>query len=324
MKAVLVTATALAVCLSATNGYSQKAATKKTEKIKREETIVIKDGKRNSTTIEIKDGEVFINGEKVANTQDGNLQKKIILESDDMLMEPPVQPTPPHFFDEAIPAPMGNKAMLGVYTRSDKKVAGAEIERVMPGSAADEAGLESGDLITHINDAPIKDGKELSEAIAAYKPGEKVSITYERNGKSKLADAELSKANNSTARVFKYPKDMNDRFIPNPMMRPFTMDISDAPMADAPKMGILAEDVADGKGVKIADIQSGSAAEMAGLQKGDIIRKLNDETIVSVDDLQECVMVSKRNQRVPLQYQRNGKTTTTHIIFNKAAKKREL
>ncbi|HLO71849.1 MAG TPA: PDZ domain-containing protein [Flavipsychrobacter sp.] len=318
MKTVFVTATALAVCLSATSGYSQQSSGKKAEKIKSEETIIIKDGKRSSTTIEVRDGEVFINGEKVANTENGNLQKKIIIDNDDRIGSEPMHP----FFDRETTS--GNKAMLGVYTRSDKKINGAEIERVMPGSAADEAGLESGDIITHINDIAIKDGKQLSDEIAAFKPGEKVSITYERNGKSKLTDAELSKANTATARVFRYPNDMNERFIPNPMVRPFTFDISDMPNADAPKMGIMAEDLTDGKGVKVADVQPNSAAEAAGLHKGDIIRKLNDETIVSVDDLQESVALSKRNQKIPLQYQRDGKTTTTHIIFNKPVKKREL
>lgn len=319
MKTILVSATALAVCLSATNVYSQQSAPKKTEKIKREETIVIRDNKRSNTTIEIQDGEVYVNGEKVANTHDGNLKKKIVIENGDVLMEPPA---PPQFFDNE--ASTGNKAMLGVYTLSDKSIRGAEVERVMPGSAADEAGLESGDVITHINDVSINNGKELSEVVASHKPGEKVTITYERNGKSKLADAELSKAQNSTARVFRYSPDMNDRFIPNPMVRPFTIDINDMPMTDAPKMGILAEDLTDSKGIRVAEVQQGSAAAMAGLQKGDIIHKLNDETIVSVDDLQEIVLTSKRNQKIPLQYQRDGKTTTTHIIFNKTAKKKEL
>lgn len=319
MKTFIVSATALAICLSATNGYSQKSSAKKTEKVNSEETIIIRDNKSGKTTVEVKDGEVYINGEKVADdTRDGKLQKKIIIENDgDMAMQP-MSP----FFDGEMPA--GNKAMLGVYTNTDKAIKGAEIARVMPGSAADEAGLESGDIITHINDIAIKNGAQLTETIAQYKPGEKVTVTYERNGKSKLTDAELSKAEQHTARVFRYPNDMNERFIPNPMMRPFTLDINDAPMADAPKMGIMAEDMADGQGVRVVDVQPNSAAEIAGLHKGDVIRKLNDETVVSVDDLQECVMLSKRNQKVPLQYQRNGKTTTTHIIFNKVVKKKEL
>ena len=99
MKTILVSATALAVCLSATNGYSQQSAPKKTEKIKREETIVIRDDKHSNTTIEIQDGEVYVNGEKVANTHEGNLRKKIVIDNGNEPMEPPALPTIPQFFD---------------------------------------------------------------------------------------------------------------------------------------------------------------------------------------------------------------------------------
>ncbi len=60
--------------------------------------------------------------------------------------------------------------------------AGVFITDVTDGGAAKAAGLKHGDFITKLNGVPINSGTELQEQIAGYKPGDKVSLTYVRNG----------------------------------------------------------------------------------------------------------------------------------------------
>lgn len=60
------------------------------------------------------------------------------------------------------------------------------IERVVAGSAAEQAGLQAGDLILQLNDTKITSGEELSNAIAAFKPGDTVTLTIQRNGQQSL------------------------------------------------------------------------------------------------------------------------------------------
>lgn len=49
--------------------------------------------------------------------------------------------------------------------------------------AAKAAGIQKGDFITKINDVEINSSSELQEQVARYKPGDKISVTYVRNGK---------------------------------------------------------------------------------------------------------------------------------------------
>jgi S1-C subfamily serine protease len=68
---------------------------------------------------------------------------------------------------------------------------GVLISGVGKGSAADLAGLKKGDVITSINGTTIEGGSDLQGLIARYKPGEKVNITFTRDGSTHTAAATL-------------------------------------------------------------------------------------------------------------------------------------
>ena len=59
---------------------------------------------------------------------------------------------------------------------------GVYVMDVAKGSAADEAGIQKGDFITKLNGNIINTGTELVGKISALRPGDKVNITYVRNG----------------------------------------------------------------------------------------------------------------------------------------------
>src|SRR5436190_5420319 len=81
---------------------------------------------------------------------------------------------------------------LGVQTSADPTSPnGARVETVTPGGPADTAGLRPNDLIKAIDGQAIKDPTELSSAIDAKKPGDKVTIQIERNGLIQDLDATL-------------------------------------------------------------------------------------------------------------------------------------
>jgi S1-C subfamily serine protease len=68
---------------------------------------------------------------------------------------------------------------------------GVYVLEVAPGSAADAAGVKKGDFITHINGLKVSTGTEMIEKIAALRPGDKISLTYQQNGRERTANAEL-------------------------------------------------------------------------------------------------------------------------------------
>ena len=67
----------------------------------------------------------------------------------------------------------------GAYVYAEKGSA------VASGSPAAAGGLQSGDIITKINDTTVGKAGGLSSIIGQYKPGDKVTVTYLRGGQSK-------------------------------------------------------------------------------------------------------------------------------------------
>ena len=53
---------------------------------------------------------------------------------------------------------------------------------VSAGSAADDAGLQVGDVITAVDDQAVTTPDDLATAIAGHQPGDEVKVTYVRNG----------------------------------------------------------------------------------------------------------------------------------------------
>ena len=79
---------------------------------------------------------------------------------------------PPDDLSEEVKKQNGIKDGDGVY-----------VINVAPDGSAKEAGIEKGDFITKVNGASVGSGPELQEQITRYKPGDKITLTYFRNGK---------------------------------------------------------------------------------------------------------------------------------------------
>ena len=68
---------------------------------------------------------------------------------------------------------------------------GAYIGTVAKDGAAAAAGLKKGDIIKKINDVTISSWSELQGTVASLNTGEKVNITYKRDGKEYTTSATL-------------------------------------------------------------------------------------------------------------------------------------
>ncbi|SFE97699.1 serine protease, S1-C subfamily, contains C-terminal PDZ domain [Actinacidiphila alni] len=87
------------------------------------------------------------------------------------------------------------RAALGITVRgvvdNGLQPAGAAIVKVTSGGAADKAGLRAGDVITRLGGTDITTAQSLTEALASYKPGDKVKVAYRRDGDSGSAEVTL-------------------------------------------------------------------------------------------------------------------------------------
>jgi serine protease Do len=78
---------------------------------------------------------------------------------------------------------------------------GAGIERVMPKSPAEKAGLQSGDVVTRVGEKEVKNLSELRDTIFSYEPGDEVTLTVRRTTESKVGDQTETKTESFEAKI---------------------------------------------------------------------------------------------------------------------------
>jgi S1-C subfamily serine protease len=89
------------------------------------------------------------------------------------------------------------KVRFGVKIADAQKIApqasgvpasGAIIGEVSPGLNGERAGLKSGDIVTQINTRNISGAADMAQALAALKPGDIVTIMFQRGGESRKSE----------------------------------------------------------------------------------------------------------------------------------------
>ncbi len=95
--------------------------------------------------------------------------------------ESPVRPQPGN--------PSG--AFLGVSVQDSADPRGATIMRVVASGPAAEAGLKTGDVITAIDDTPVRNAAALTTAVRSRRPGAELTVAYTRDAKNDTADVTL-------------------------------------------------------------------------------------------------------------------------------------
>lgn len=223
-----------------------------------------------------------------------------------------------------------NRAMLGVST--DNADGGARIAAVNEGSAAAKAGLKAGDVITRIGDQDVDDPDDVTKAIRGRKPGDKVTVTYKREGKEAKATAELGswkgfrintdfvaprvQADMDRAMEGLYEGQRGLRRLP-PM----------APTIYGPgrgRLGLSVQDTEDGKGVKVLEVEDESIAEKAGLREGDIITKVGSDAVTSTADASRMLRQSSEGTAYTLEVLRGNRTERIEVKFPKRLRTAEL
>jgi serine protease Do len=219
-----------------------------------------------------------------------------------------------------------NRAMLGVVTKEAKD--GAEVTDVTEESAAEKAGIKKGDVISKIGDTKIETPDDLTAAIRKHKPGDKVTITLQRNKKEQKVTAELGKWKGINS--FAIAPRMPDMKILEETL-PRIQAVPRAPFGQnwywsggSPRLGLSVQDTDDGKGVKVIEVDEDSNAAKAGVKEDDIITHLNDKEVNSADEVAKLVKENKDKVSVQLKIIRDGKTQNIEVKMPRKLKTADL
>lgn len=269
--------------------------------------IVIRQNNDKDTklTLEIKNGDVFIDGKPIDKFTDQNVivEKRKLDEDADVYAVSPFREDVMNngrnqemlerslenldrqkmYLDKSVQIRI-NSAFLGVSSRKAEK-GGATVLEVTKGSPAEKAGIKKGDIITKINDSKIESPESLYETVHTLKPGDIVKISFLRDGKEQMVSATLEKSD-QLAKNFNYNYNYKFKMAPMPDMNNIQFDGGWGAFRQ-PKLGIKAQDNEDGKGVDILEVTDSSAAFKAGLKKGDIILQVDGSEVNNTNELMD-------------------------------------
>ena len=82
-------------------------------------------------------------------------------------------------------------ALQLVNPRNDDTAEGVRLTNVESGGPASAAGLEAGDVVTSIDGKVVTNMQELIVTIRTHRPGERVTLQYERGGSKRQAEVTL-------------------------------------------------------------------------------------------------------------------------------------
>ncbi|RZL12799.1 MAG: PDZ domain-containing protein, partial [Pedobacter sp.] len=149
---------------------------------------------------------------------------------------------------------------------------GVYVQSVPTDGAAYKAGIKEGDVITKINGNAVTSGMEMSVGIAGYRPGEKVPVTYVRNGKESTIEVILkptaSKIEISNAKV------IGDRL---------GVELENLDTKKAAEYDVEG-------GVVVKKIKSGGPFSNTRMEPGFIITSVNGRDVKNVDQLGQIVI----------------------------------
>ena len=147
------------------------------------------------------------------------------------------------------------------------KPAGALVNSVDKGSAADKAGLQAGDVILKFNGTAISQSSELPPLVSDTAPGSNAALSVWRQGKPKELSITLGQMESGKVALNPPLRKTSNWACPcAPLNR---QERAEAQVAG----GLVVEDVADGP------------AKRAGLRSGDVILSVNGELASSPDTL---------------------------------------
>ena len=150
---------------------------------------------------------------------------------------------------------------------------GIYVDKVVEDGAAADAGIQKGDVLTHVDGQKVKDFGELQAIIAQKRPGDKVTVKYLRNKKEKSVTLTLKNEQGTTKVVKNADVDI--------------LGIDVRPITDSQKKQLEIN-----YGLEVLKVSGGKMRE-AGVPKGFIIQQVNDQPMRSFDDLQQAVKDAK-------------------------------
>jgi membrane-associated protease RseP (regulator of RpoE activity) len=231
----------------------------------------------------------------------------------------------------------GGASYLGVDTRDItpdrvaplhlKDEVGVEVTMVDQDAPAGKAGIKEHDVITSVNGDHVESVEQLRRLIHEIPSGRTVTIGLSRNGEPLTIKAQLA----ARAQSFGFSgKDFHFEMPPMPAMpampaiAEMDLPVSVVVVHSAMRSGLMVENLTPqlgdffgakgGQGILVRSVEKGSLAEKAGFHAGDVIVRVNGESIADSGDFGRALR-SRKDNNVTIGILRDKKATTITIAL---------
>jgi|GEM_PF-3264812 len=202
---------------------------------------------------------------------------------------------------------------LGIYvegepvaaTMNGARTVGMRVASVSPGSPADRAGIQQGDLLVKLGNTAIIDEDHLAAFLEDRKPGEKVSCALVRGGKSLRYTVVLAARADTDQPVSKFSLRWNAGVALNAQLEELTPQMRSY-------FGVR-------NGVLIKQVDAGGAAARAGLRAGDVLTAIAGDPVNSLKDVTTGLFSHSGEEKVPVTINRKGAVRKAGVSIDRAA-----
>jgi len=181
-----------------------------------------------------------------------------------------------------------------------EKPVGALVSEVVKGSAADEAGLQPGDIIIEFNGQKIHRSTELPPIVGISPVGKPLTMKVLRRGEEKVLTVKLKPLSENPAQAHAGQDDNN------------TGDFGAMVQTLSPK---VLQEMNLPFGVKVVSVVRGGAAHKAGILPGDILVTVNFQPVKSIPQLVQILKMAPKGRAIPVRVVRKGRSLFLPLVL---------
>jgi Do/DeqQ family serine protease len=158
---------------------------------------------------------------------------------------------------------------------------GAYVAAIGENSAAKEAGMKVGDIITHVNGKKVKSVSELQEKISRFRPGDQVELILDRNHVDVKVSVILKNVQGNTQIIKNYDAS--------------TLGATLEPLSERKKNNLGIE-----YGLEVKNVEKGGKFHQTGIPEGYIILRINNQKVSTNADVEQIISQLKDSQEKAL------------------------